>query len=92
MVARLRQFPLVDQVAHGRALEELVAADVVDVQVRVDEHGHVAEPEPALLQLPRDRLLLGLLRELERKHAVHVVEVDPGVEQEQPLVVSTSTL
>ena len=60
---------------------------MVDVQVRVDDRRHVAELEAGEGELGRDRLLLGLLRQLERQDAVHVVEVDAGVDQEEPVVV-----
>src|SRR5439155_26877764 len=56
-------------------------------QVRVDDGRYVPELEAAGRELRRDRLLHRLLGELEREHAVHVVEVDAGVEQEQTVVV-----
>jgi hypothetical protein len=77
----------VQDVANPGSLEELVPTDVVDVQVRVDHGRDVAEPEAAGLELPRDRLLRRLLRQLERQHAVHVVEVDARVEEEEAVVV-----
>lgn len=62
MVACLRELALVNHVPDARALEELVAADVVDVEVRVHDGRDVAEAEAALRELRRDRLFLGLLR------------------------------
>ena len=64
-----------------------VAADVVDVQVRVDERRDVGDGEAAGGELRRDRLLGRLLRQLEGQHAIHVIQVDARVEEEQPLVV-----
>ena len=87
VVPRLRQLLLVQHVPDARAREELVAADVVDVQVRVDDRRHVAELEPALASCAGIVCSVGLLGQLEREHAVHVVEVDAGVDQEQPVVV-----
>src|SRR5947207_535742 len=47
VVPALRELSLVHDVPDSGALVELVAADVVDVQVRVVERRHVAEPEAA---------------------------------------------
>ena len=47
MIARLRDLLLVDDVADSGAFEDLVAADVIDVEVRVDDRCDVAEVEPA---------------------------------------------
>ena len=43
--------------------------------------------EAAGRELRRDRLLRRLLGQLEGQHAIHVIEVDAGVEEEQPVVV-----
>src|SRR5262249_35755705 len=67
-------------------LEVPVAADVVEVQMRVDERRHVREREAAELELPGNRLRLGLLRELEGQDAARVVEPQARAEQEKTFV------
>src|SRR5262249_19067238 len=69
------------------ALEMPVAAHVVEVQMRVDERRHIRDREAAELELPRNRLRLGLLRELEGQDAARVLEPEAGVEEEKTVVV-----
>jgi hypothetical protein len=65
----------------------LVPADVIEVEVRVDERGHVRDRESGELELRRNRLLGALLGELERQHGVRVREVESGVEEKEPVLV-----
>ncbi len=65
----------------------LVAADVVEVEMGVDERRHVGRREAGQLELRRNRLLGGLLGQLERQHGVRVLEVEAGVEEKQPVLV-----
>ena len=84
MVARLRDLLRVD---HGaRAAEERVTSDVVDMEVGVDERRDVGGREPAGRELGGNRLFGRLLRQLEGQHAAHVIEIDAGIEQVQPIV------
>ena len=85
VVARLGELLLVHDIRDAR--EVLVAADVVEVEVGVDERRHVGRREAGELELRGDRLLRGLLGELEREHGVRVLEVEAGVEEEEPVVV-----
>ena len=65
----------------------LVAADVVEVEVRVDEGGHVRDRKTGELELSWNRLLCTLLGELERQHSVRVLEIEASVEEKEPVVV-----
>jgi hypothetical protein len=84
VVPRLHELLLVDDVPDG---EVLVAADVVEVQVRVDERRHVGDRKARELELAGDRLLGRLLGKLEREHRVRVLQVEARVEEEEPVVV-----
>jgi hypothetical protein len=70
-----------------RVGEQLVPADVIEVQVGVDDPRDVLGLVAGLLELRRDGLLVRLLGQLEGQHGLDVLEVIAGVEQEEPVVV-----
>src|SRR2546425_236334 len=65
----------------------LVTADVVEVEMGVDERLHVARLVAAESELSRDRLFGRLLRQLERQDRVGVFQIEARVEQKQVVVV-----
>jgi hypothetical protein len=79
VIARLGELVLVHDIRDAR--EVLVAADVVEVEVGIDERRHVGRREAGELELRGDCLLRGLLGELEWEHGVRVLEVEAGVEE-----------
>ena len=62
-----------------------LAAAVIEVEMRVDHRGHIGGREPALLELRRDRLLVGLLGQLERQELLDRLQVVARVEEEEPV-------
>ncbi len=74
-LGRARLAQLVAVQVGGRVEQVLVAAAVVEVQMRVDQRVDVLGLEAALGELRGDRLLGRLLGQLERQHVVDQVEV-----------------
>ena len=86
VVARLRELLLVDDVRAAR--EVLVAADVVEVEVRVDERRHVGRLEAASGELRRGSSARASARGARTGARAFVCSRSkPGVEEEEAVVV-----
>ena len=68
-----------------RVREELVAADMVEVEMRVDDDADILRLQAEQLQRAGDGLLGRLLRLLEGQHLHDVVVVVAGIDQEPAL-------
>ena len=82
-VRRLGDLGLVADLLRMR--EELVAADMVEMEMRVDDDADILRFQAEQLQRAGDGLLGRLLRLLEGQHPHHMVVVVAGIDQEPAL-------